>query len=63
MNCHSVLRIVIEERQSLMQLAYQGQMELDQYREAVLRLCGVTQPLDLERNTNIRRRRQRYLFL
>jgi putative hydrolase of the HAD superfamily len=43
----------IEERQSLMQLAYQGQMGLDQYREAVLRLYGVTQPLDLERGKRI----------
>ena len=36
-----------------MQLAYQGQMELDQYREAVLRLYGVTQPLDIERGKRI----------
>lgn len=42
-----------EERQSLMQLAYQGQMELDQYREAVLRLYGVTKPLDIERGKRI----------
>ena len=42
-----------EERQSLMQLAYQGQMELDQYREAVLRLYGVTEPQDIERGKRI----------
>jgi putative hydrolase of the HAD superfamily len=42
-----------EERQSLMQLAYQGQMGLDQYREAVLRLYGVTKPMDLERGKRI----------
>jgi len=41
------------ERKSLMQQAYEGQINQDQYREAILRLYGVTQPEHIERGKRI----------
>jgi putative hydrolase of the HAD superfamily len=43
----------VEERQSLVQRAYQGQLELDQYRESILRTYGITKPQDIERGKQI----------
>jgi HAD superfamily hydrolase (TIGR01549 family)/HAD superfamily hydrolase (TIGR01509 family) len=41
------------ERDNLTQLAYRGQINQDQYREAILRLYGVSHPEHLERGMQI----------
>jgi HAD superfamily hydrolase (TIGR01549 family)/HAD superfamily hydrolase (TIGR01509 family) len=41
------------EREALMQQAYRGQISQDQYREALLRLYGITQPDQIERGKQI----------
>jgi putative hydrolase of the HAD superfamily len=41
------------EREDLVQQAYRGQISQEQYREAMLRLCGVSQPDQIERGVQI----------
>jgi putative hydrolase of the HAD superfamily len=42
-----------EQKQALSNLAYQGQITLDQYREGLVRLYGVTEPEQIERGKQI----------
>jgi HAD superfamily hydrolase (TIGR01509 family) len=43
----------VEEKDLLTQQAYRGRIDQDQYREAVLRLYGITEPEQLERGKQI----------
>jgi putative hydrolase of the HAD superfamily len=42
-----------EEKKSIIDQAYQGQINQDQYREAILRMYGITQPEQIERGKQI----------
>ena len=41
------------EKEKLVQQAYRGEISQDEYREAILRLYGVSQPADIERGKRI----------
>jgi hypothetical protein len=43
----------LEEREILTQKAYRGEIDQDQYREALIRLYGIQQPEQIERGKQI----------